>query len=61
MGDVEGGVLMGAGTDREFQVDGLAQAAIDAADPNWRSATGRNVSFHPDAERYGGLYRSWTG
>ena len=42
-----------------FRAEGLAQAAIDAADPAWRSPTGRRVEFHPDAERYAGTYRAW--
>jgi valyl-tRNA synthetase len=58
MGDVPGGVRMGRGTPREFTAAGLAQAAIDAADPEWRSATGRNVTFHPDP-RYLRTYRAW--
>ncbi|MEM7199930.1 MAG: valine--tRNA ligase [Planctomycetota bacterium] len=58
MGDVEGGVLMGRGTEREFRAPGLAQAAIDACDPSWRSASGRQVAFHPD-DRYRRTYIAW--
>ncbi|MEM7262644.1 MAG: class I tRNA ligase family protein, partial [Planctomycetota bacterium] len=57
MGDVEGGVTFGRGTDKEFTAPGLAQAAIDAADPEWSSATGRSLEFHP--ERYTNTYRNW--
>ena len=59
MGDVEGGVVLGRGTGREFAAPGLAQAALDAVDPRWRSASGRNLSFYPDAESYGAIYRNW--
>src|SRR5690606_28679911 len=38
---------------------GLAQAAIDAARADWRSPSGRNVAFHPDPERYRGMYLAW--
>ena len=59
MSDVDGGVTLGRGTDREFTSPGLAQAALDAADPSWPSPTGRHVAFHPDAERYGKTYSTW--
>ncbi|MFO1055256.1 MAG: valine--tRNA ligase [Planctomycetota bacterium] len=59
MGDVPGGVVCGRGTSKQFTSPGLAQAAIDAADPNWRSRTGRNVRFWPDAERYHKIYTQW--
>ena len=59
MSDIEGGIVMGKGTEHEFVSPGLAQAAIDAVGPDWRSSTGRQVTFHPDAERYGGMYRNW--
>ncbi len=58
MGDVEGGVVCGRGTDKEFSTPGLAQAAIDAAQQSWRSPSGRYVSFHPD-ERYRNTYITW--
>jgi valyl-tRNA synthetase len=61
MGDVESGVLCGAGTDKEFRAVGLAQAAIDAADDNYQSSTGLRLTFHPDHVRYGGTYKSWLG
>ncbi|MBI5852829.1 MAG: valine--tRNA ligase [Planctomycetes bacterium] len=59
MGDVDGGVLCGRGTHNEFRTPGLAQAAIDAADPKWRTKTGRNVRFWPDPERYHKIYTQW--
>ncbi len=59
MADVEGGIVLGRGTGKEHRAAGLAQAALDAADPAWQSPSGRRVAFHPDAERYGNTYRSW--
>ncbi|WP_143310141.1 class I tRNA ligase family protein, partial [Candidatus Entotheonella palauensis] len=59
MGDVPGGVVCGRGTPHEFVAPGLAQAAIDAAQGEWRSATGRHVAFHPDPVRYGNTYIQW--
>ena len=59
MGDVDGGVLMGRDTDKEFRAAGLAQAAIDAAGGEWRTATGRSVTFHPDPIRYRNTYVNW--
>ncbi len=59
MGDVEGGVTMGKGTDKEFKIAGLAQAAISAADGEWTSSSGRKLSFHPDQDRYHKIYHSW--
>ena len=59
MGDVAGGVTLGRGTPHAFRAAGLAQAAIDAASPEWSSPSGRRVAFHPDAERYAGGYRAW--
>jgi valyl-tRNA synthetase len=61
MGDVEGGVLCGAGSRKEFRAAGLAQAAIDAAEDNYNSPTGLRLTFHPDHVRYGGTYKSWLG
>src|SRR5206468_3060445 len=59
MGDVEGGVVCGRGTAKEFVAPGLAQAAMDAAQGSWRSSTGRQVTFHPDPVRYGNTYLQW--
>ncbi len=59
MGDVEGGILCGAGTEKEFRAPGLAQAAMDAAAGEWRSPTGLKLSFHPDHERYAKTYLQW--
>ncbi|MGA1523655.1 MAG: class I tRNA ligase family protein, partial [Planctomycetota bacterium] len=47
MGDVPGGIVCGRGTPHEFRSAGLAQAALDAADPAWRSPPGRQVRFWP--------------
>ena len=58
MGDVDGGVVCGRGTANEFVAPGLAQAALDAAEGQWRSPTGKNVSFHPDV-RYRNTYINW--
>lgn len=59
MGDVEGGILCGAGTNKEFRAAGLAQAAMDAIAPAYRSPSGRRLTFYPDHTRYGGTYWSW--
>jgi len=59
MGDLEGGILCGAGTAKEFRAAGLAQAAIDAIDRDYRSPSGLRLTFYPDHTRYGGTYRSW--
>jgi len=61
MGNIEGGILCGQGTPKEFRAPGLAQAAIDAADPGFRSPSGRRFSFFPDSDRYRGTYVSWLG
>ena len=61
MGDVEGGIVCGRGTPNTFVAPGLAQAAIDAAQGEWRSPTGRKVTFHPDAVRYRSTYLQWLG
>ena len=50
MGDVEGGVVMAHGTDKEHRSAGLVQAAIDAV-------TDGRVTFHP--ERYTKTYLDW--
>ena len=59
MDDVEGGILCGAGTAKEFRAPGLAQAAIDASGEAYRSPSGRRLTFHPDPVRYGGTYVNW--
>jgi valyl-tRNA synthetase len=59
MGDVEGGIVCGVGTEKEFRTPGLAQAAIDAASENYKSPSGLRLTFHPDHARYGGTYVSW--
>ncbi len=63
MADVEGGVLMGRGTDKEFRVAGLAQAALDAsagALPPLTDGTERKqVIFHPDPVRYRKMHDTW--
>ncbi len=59
MGDAEGGIVCGRGTPNEFIAPGLAQAAIDAAQGEWRSPSGRQVAFHPDPVRYGNTYLHW--
>ena len=59
MGDVEGGVHCGQGTEKSFFTPGLAQAAIDAADGEWSSPSGLKLDFHPDSERYRGTYTAW--
>ncbi|MFY9343116.1 MAG: valine--tRNA ligase [Planctomycetota bacterium] len=65
MGDVDGGVLMGRGTQKEFRSRGLAQAALDASAGNLPPfANGRarpRVDFHPDPERYRKMYDQWLG
>ncbi|MBI4677765.1 MAG: valine--tRNA ligase [Elusimicrobia bacterium] len=59
MGDREGGVEMAAGTTRSFKAGGLAQAAIDAVVGPWKSGSGLKLEFHPDHERYSGIYLAW--
>ncbi len=59
MGDVEGGIICGAGTDKEFHGNGLAQIAIDAVRRDYASPSGRRLTFHPDHVRYGGTYKNW--
>ena len=61
MGDVENGIVCGRHTDKKFVAPGLAQAAIQAAEGDWKSATDRDVKFHPDADRYKGTYLNWLG
>ena len=59
MDDVEGEVVCGRGTDKEFVAPGLAQAAIDSVEGDWRSPSARKVSFHPDPVRYSKTFLSW--
>ncbi len=59
MGDVPGGIVCGRGTANEFRAPGLAQAAIDAVRGDWKSPTGRKLTFYPDADRYGNTYCDW--
>jgi valyl-tRNA synthetase len=59
MGDLPDGVTCGRGTEREFNTPGLAQAAIDAVEGEWKSASGRKLEFHPDPVRYGNTYINW--
>ncbi len=58
MGDLEGGVVCGRGTEKTFTTPGLAQAAMDTVEGPWRSPTQRKLTFHPD-ERYGRTYLNW--
>ncbi|PIE23445.1 MAG: valine--tRNA ligase [Planctomycetota bacterium] len=58
MGDREGGVVMAKGTKKEFVSPGLAQAAIDAVEGEWRSPSGRKLRFWPD-QRYAHGYVAW--
>jgi valyl-tRNA synthetase len=63
MADVDGGVVMGRGTAKEFTVAGLAQAALDAEAgrlpplPDGRPRP--RVRFHPDEERYRKMHDQW--
>ncbi len=59
MGDVKKGILCGAGTQKEFRAAGLAQAAIDTIGRDYKTPSGRRLTFHPDHARYGGTYSSW--
>lgn len=63
MGDVDGGVVFGRGTSRQFRGPGLAQAALDAAAgtlPPFADGTPRaRITFHPDPERYRKMYDQW--
>ncbi|MFH2043081.1 MAG: valine--tRNA ligase [Acidobacteriota bacterium] len=59
MGDIEGGILCSAGTDKQFHTPGLAQAAMDGIDREWASPSGRRLTFAPDHRRYGGTYFNW--
>jgi valyl-tRNA synthetase len=59
MGNVPGGIVMGKGTPKAFKAEGLAQAAMDVVDPEYRSPSGRNLTFHPDPVRYRNTYYNW--
>jgi valyl-tRNA synthetase len=59
MGNIDGGLRFGVGTGNEFTSPGLAQAAIDAVNPEWKSPGGRHLTFHPDPERYASTYKNW--
>jgi len=59
MGDIPVGIVCGRGTKNEFKAAGLAQAAIEAVDPGYRSPSGRRLEFAPDHVRYGGTYKAW--
>jgi valyl-tRNA synthetase len=65
MGDVDGGVVMGRGTAKEFRSPGLAQAALDASagalPPYPHGAPRPRLAFHPDPERYRRMYDTWLG
>jgi len=65
MGDVEGGIVMGRGTDKEFRAPGLAQAALDATSgklPAFADGSPRQkVAFHPDPTRYQNMHDRWLG
>ncbi len=57
MGDMDGGIVCGKGTPREFTTKGLAQTAMDAVSDEWATPTGRRLTFHP--ERYESGYVNW--
>ena len=63
MADVDGGVVMGRGTDKEFRAAGLAQVALDATagalPPFADGSARRQVRFHPDQDRYRKMYDQW--
>ena len=63
MADLDGGVVMGRGTPKEFRAKGLAQAALDAAAgtlPPFADGTPRKqVCFHPDQDRYRKMFDQW--
>ena len=61
MNDIPGGITCGAGTKKTFKAAGLAQSAIEASRPGYKSLSGRRLTFAPDDDRYGGTYRSWLG
>ncbi|MBP8301033.1 MAG: class I tRNA ligase family protein, partial [Planctomycetes bacterium] len=63
MADVEGGVVMGRGTTKEFRAPGLAEVAMMATAgtlPPLADGTPRTrVMFHPDQDRYRKMYDQW--
>jgi valyl-tRNA synthetase len=63
MADVDGGVVMGRGTAKEFRANGLAQVALDAAAGTLPAlgdgAPRKQVVFHPDPERYRKMFDQW--
>ncbi|MEQ1630992.1 MAG: valine--tRNA ligase [Planctomycetota bacterium] len=63
MADVDGGITMGRGTQKEFKTKGLAQAALDAAAgtlPPFADGRARpQVRFHPDQDRYRKMHDQW--
>jgi valyl-tRNA synthetase len=63
MGDVDGGVVMGRGTPKEFRAPGLAEVALMASagtlPPLAGGAPRRQVQFFPDQERYRKMYDQW--
>ncbi|MBL8756696.1 MAG: valine--tRNA ligase [Planctomycetes bacterium] len=63
MADVDGGVVMGRGTKKEFRARGLAQVALDASagtlPPFADGSPRKQVAFHPDPERYRKMYDQW--
>jgi valyl-tRNA synthetase len=63
MADVDGGVVMGRGTKKEFRAPGLAAVALMATAgtlPPLANGTPRQrVGFHPDQDRYRKMYDQW--
>jgi len=59
MSDVEGGIVCGRGTEKEFNAAGLAQAAMDAVNRDWKSPSGLQLTFQPDHVRYSSTYLNW--
>jgi valyl-tRNA synthetase len=63
MADVDGGIVMGQGTAKEFRAAGLAQAALDASAgslPALPDGSPRaTLRFHPDQDRYRKMYDQW--
>ena len=63
MADVDGGIVMGRGTAKEFRSPGLAQAALDASSGALPALPGgkprAQLQFHPDQDRYRKMYDQW--
>ena len=63
MADIDGGVVMGRGTNKQFTAPGLAQAAMLASAgqlPPFADGTARaQVVFQPDPERYRKMFDQW--